>query len=69
MGRPSLLLADEPTGNLDAATGSSILDLLHAIQEEDSLTLVMVTHDPAATARCSKVYRLDDGRIARTGED
>jgi len=61
---PAILLADEPTGNLDAATGASIADLLFAAQRERGTTLVLVTHDGALAARCARTVRLASGRIA-----
>src|SRR5690606_23782543 len=61
--RPEILLADEPTGNLDAATGAGIVDLLFGLVEREGGTLVLVTHDPALAARCGRVVRLRDGRI------
>ena len=60
---PSLLLADEPTGNLDQATGREILDLLHSLNREQDLTIVMVTHDPLIAQQADCVVRLVDGRI------
>ncbi len=63
--RPALLFADEPTGNLDAATGSAILDLLFARQAETQATLFVITHDPALAARCRRVLEMSDGRIVR----
>lgn len=62
--RPAILLADEPTGNLDGANGQAIMDLLFALSRDHGATLVLVTHDPALAARCDRVIRLDDGRIA-----
>jgi putative ABC transport system ATP-binding protein len=62
--RPRLLLADEPTGNLDRATGEAVMDLLFALREEAGTTLMLITHDPALAARCSRIVRLADGRIA-----
>ncbi len=64
--RPPLILADEPTGNLDSATGSAIIDLLLALQREHAATLVLVTHDPALADRADRVIGLRDGRV--TGE-
>ena len=61
--RPPLLLADEPTGNLDAATGGLIADLLFAAQDERGTTLVLVTHDLALADRSDRVVRLTAGRI------
>ena len=62
--RPALIFADEPTGNLDAATGEAIMDLLLARRAETGATLVTITHDAALAARCERVVTLADGRIA-----
>jgi putative ABC transport system ATP-binding protein len=62
--RPRLLLADEPTGNLDGATGGAVMDLLFALREQSGTTLMLITHDQAVAARCNRVVRLADGRIA-----
>ncbi len=62
--RPALVFADEPTGNLDHATGEAIMDLLLARRAETGATLVIITHDPALAARCERVITLADGRIA-----
>jgi putative ABC transport system ATP-binding protein len=61
--RPRLLLADEPTGNLDHATGSAVMDLLFGMQAEHGTTLLLITHDPALAARCHREVRLADGRV------
>lgn len=61
--RPDVLLADEPTGNLDAATGTAIMDLLFDLNARHGATLVLVTHAPDLAARCDRVVRLSDGRI------
>ena len=61
--RPRLLLADEPTGNLDAATGRMVMDLLFAMREAHGTTLLLITHDPALAARCGRQVRVADGRI------
>ena len=61
--RPALVFADEPTGNLDAATGSAIMDLLFARRAETGATLLIITHDPALAERCERVVTLADGRI------
>ena len=63
--RPQLLFADEPTGNLDAATGAAILDLLFERQRGTGATLLVITHDPALAARCGRVLEMQDGRIVR----
>ena len=60
---PAILIADEPTGNLDEATGAEIVDLLFAGHEQRGTTLVLVTHDTALAARCDRVVRLRSGRI------
>ncbi|MGH7388259.1 MAG: ABC transporter ATP-binding protein [Candidatus Rokuibacteriota bacterium] len=61
--RPRLLLADEPTGNLDSSTGAGIVDLLLALNREQGSTLLLVTHDPALAGRAEQVVALRDGRI------
>jgi predicted ABC-type transport system involved in lysophospholipase L1 biosynthesis ATPase subunit len=63
VGGPRLVLADEPTGNLDSATGRAVLDLLSSLVREAGTTLVMVTHDEAAAERTGRVVRLLDGRL------
>lgn len=63
--RPPLVFADEPTGNLDAATGAGIVDLLFARRAEAGATLIIITHDPALAERCERVVTLADGRIVR----
>jgi putative ABC transport system ATP-binding protein len=65
--RPALLLADEPTGNLDAANGAGVMDLLFDLRDRSGATLVMVTHAPELARRCDRVIRLADGRIAGEG--
>ena len=62
--RPALVFADEPTGNLDAATGAGIVDLLFARRAEAGATLVIITHDASLAERCERVVTLADGRIA-----
>jgi len=61
--RPDVLFADEPTGNLDTTTGERIMDLLFKLNADARTTLVLVTHDRALAARCSRVVRLDAGRV------
>ena len=61
--RPAILMADEPTGNLDAATGAAIIELLFQLNAEAGTTLVLVTHDEALARRCARVVRLAAGRI------
>jgi len=63
--RPDILLADEPTGNLDSATGQVIMDLLFDLRTRHGTTLILVTHEPELAARCDRVIRLRDGRIER----
>ncbi len=61
---PRLLLADEPTGNLDIATGRSVMDLLFAMRAQHGTTLLLITHDPALAARCGRQIAIADGRVA-----
>ena len=61
--RPSLLFADEPTGNLDTHTGQAIIELLFALNAEAGTTLVLVTHDEHLAGRCGRLLRLDSGRL------
>jgi putative ABC transport system ATP-binding protein len=61
--RPQILLADEPTGNLDETNGNAIMELLFELQARDGATLVLVTHSNALASRCDSVIRLRDGRI------
>ena len=61
--QPDVLFADEPTGNLDAATGERIMDLMFGLNGATRTTLVLVTHDRALAARCDRVIRLDAGRV------
>jgi lipoprotein-releasing system ATP-binding protein len=63
VGRPSLLLADEPTGNLDESTASDLHQLLRGIHAEDGITSVIVTHNPRLAAACDRVFRLEGGRL------
>ncbi|MRR51507.1 MAG: ATP-binding cassette domain-containing protein [Rhodocyclaceae bacterium] len=61
--KPRLLLADEPTGNLDVATGAQIIDLIFALNAEQGTTLLLVTHDEALAGRCERQLRLVSGRL------
>jgi len=61
--RPKLLLADEPTGNLDAATGAGVIDLMFELNAQSRTTLLLVTHDEAIASRCARKVRLVAGRI------
>jgi len=58
-----IILADEPTGNLDIDTGKAIMDLLFALKQEDGTTLLLITHDPALAKRCDRIASVRDGRI------
>ncbi|KQI68140.1 ABC transporter [Loktanella sp. 3ANDIMAR09] len=62
--RPRILLADEPTGNLDATTGAAIIDLLFGLRDRHGATLIMVTHAPDLADRCDRVIPLRDGRLS-----
>ena len=64
--RPSLLLADEPTGNLDAATGAQVMDHLFARSRDNGATLVLITHETRLAEMCGRTIRMADGRIATT---
>ena len=61
---PRLVLADEPTGNLDAATGQQVIELMFDLNQKQGTTLVLVTHDEAIAARCGRVLRIQAGRLA-----
>ena len=61
--RPSLVIADEPTGNLDEATGQGVIELLFALPRERGATLALVTHDPALATLCDRTIRMRDGRL------
>ena len=65
--RPAILLADEPTGNLDGVNGEAIMDLLFGLRDRHGATLVLVTHAAELAARCDRVVRLADGRIVGEG--
>jgi lipoprotein-releasing system ATP-binding protein len=61
--QPEILLADEPTGNLDSKTGGEIMDLLLRLNDEQQLTIIMVTHDESVAALGHRTLRLDEGRV------
>ena len=65
---PSLLLADEPTGNLDSENAHAVLELLICLQGEHGRTMVLVTHDPTIAARAGRILRMKDGRIVSDGK-
>ena len=65
--RPAILLADEPTGNLDGVNGAAIMDLLFGLRDRHGATLILVTHAQELAARCDRVIRLVDGQIAGEG--
>lgn len=64
--RPAILFADEPTGNLDAATGARVIELLFELNRERNATLVLVTHDETVASRCARRLYLEAGRVVRT---
>jgi putative ABC transport system ATP-binding protein len=66
---PAILVADEPTGNLDETTGNQIIDLLFTKHAERGMTLVLVTHDGSLARRCDRVVRLRSGHIETSGAD
>lgn len=61
--RPSIVLADEPTGNLDSRMGAEVMDLLHSLNKDDGITIVMVTHNEAQARQTDRIIRFFDGRI------
>jgi putative ABC transport system ATP-binding protein len=61
--KPSLILADEPTGNLDSATGKMIFDLLHELSRKENTTIIVVTHDLEIAGKTDKTFQLDDGKL------
>jgi putative ABC transport system ATP-binding protein len=60
---PSLILADEPTGNLDATTGAEVMELLFTLKQRSGATLLLITHDVALAKRCDRTVTMTDGRI------
>ena len=67
--QPSILLADEPTGNLDSKSGAEVMDILHRLHSEQGLTVMMVTHDPNVAAQAQRVIHFQDGQIANPQTD
>ena len=67
--RPDILLADEPTGNLDGTTGQTIMDLLFGLRDRYGSTLILVTHAPDLADRCDRVIRLVDGQLSEVAQD
>jgi putative ABC transport system ATP-binding protein len=65
--RPSLILADEPTGNLDLATGAEVMDLLFGLRQRTGATLLLITHDRSLAKRCDRIVSLADGRVVGGG--
>jgi putative ABC transport system ATP-binding protein len=63
VGQPGLLLADEPTGNLDGATGAAIIELMFGLHQATNATLILITHDPALAQRCDRIVHMRDGRL------
>ncbi|MPY68823.1 MAG: ATP-binding cassette domain-containing protein [Alphaproteobacteria bacterium] len=66
---PRLILADEPTGNLDRGTGERVMDLMFSLADRHGTTLMLITHDEALGARCGREVRMNDGRVAAAGPD
>lgn len=67
IGEPGLILADEPTGNLDSATGGGIIDLLHSLRDRSGVTIIIGTHDPDTARRCERRLHLQDGKLTQHG--
>ena len=63
VGKPQLLLADEPTGNLDGATGKQVMDLLFELARAQGTTLILITHDMVLAERCDRIVRVTDGLV------
>ena len=63
VGKPEILLADEPTGNLDSKMGGEVMEMLHRLNREDGMTIVMVTHNEAQARETDRIVRFFDGRI------
>lgn len=63
VGQPEIILADEPTGNLDSKMGSEVMELLHRLNREDGVTIIMVTHNEAQARETDRIVRFFDGRI------
>ncbi len=68
VGEPRLVLADEPTGNLDSGTGAQVMNLLRALNKDLGVTILMVTHDRAMARLCDKIIEISDGRILSPDE-
>lgn len=67
--RPDILLADEPTGNLDSVNGDAVIELLFGLRTRHNATLILVTHDPELAKRCDRLIALRDGRIITDGQE
>lgn len=67
-GSPALVIADEPTGNLDSATGAAIVDLMFSIQAAQNTSLILITHDPSIAQRCDRLLHMQDGRTVEAVE-
>ncbi len=67
--RPGLILADEPTGNLDSRTGDQVIDVIFRLRAQTGATLVLITHDERLAAHCARTVRIEDGRIAADSAD
>jgi len=63
VGQPKLILADEPTGALDPKVGNTIMNLFLSLNEQENITLIIITHDPKVAARCHRTVRLEDGYV------
>jgi ABC-type lipoprotein export system ATPase subunit len=63
--KPQLILADEPTGNLDSTTGKMIFDLLHSLSRSENTTIIVVTHDLEIAGKTDRTFKLDDGKLVK----
>ena len=66
--QPQLILADEPTGNLDSETGAEVMQLLQDLNQEEKVAVVIITHDPEVAAAAKRVVRMKDGQIINNGD-
>jgi putative ABC transport system ATP-binding protein len=67
--KPAIVLADEPTANLDSVTGTNIIELMRDLNARESITFIFSTHDPKVMSRASRVIRMVDGRLVHDGDD
>lgn len=69
VGKPTIILADEPTGALDAKVGQEIMNLFIELNQTEGITIIIITHDPQVAKQCSRMVKMEDGLIHKTGKD